>query len=415
MTPLDLHRTVPQVEGMTRDLDDGFDAWRGRLDRAAAVLRDPALSGLDESELLHRIEAAAPPRRRVTWIVAGTPGGLRPGLAEATPAPPLPSDYTVFATDGSQIHVDRHGPAQCYLINVGGIRLRYGTSPEAEIFGEPVLFGEPRDMVWADPAGMKDETVDEPLVGLLRTAMEARALADRVEADAGSEPAAALLDGSLVLWQLARHPEHARDRILRDGLVEALTRLREVSRRRPVAVGSYISRPRAREVTNVVRVAACPHDDVATSGCDNICGAGIGKRECEGAVAGLMDHDLFGELLEVGERSRIFASASNIVEEYEPHEVRFFYLNVGDEIARVETTQWVADDPESLDLLHATVLDQCAKGRGYPLALQEAHERAVLTGADRRAFWALVEGSMRRRGLSASGSRKARSKRSRAI
>ena len=34
MTPLDLHRTVAQVEGMTRGLDDGFDARRGRLDRA---------------------------------------------------------------------------------------------------------------------------------------------------------------------------------------------------------------------------------------------------------------------------------------------------------------------------------------------------------------------------------------------
>ena len=95
--------------------------------------------------------------------------------------------------------------------------------------------------------------------------------------------------------------------------------------------------------------------------------------------------------------------------------MRFFYVNVGDEIARVETTQWVADDPGALDLLHAAVLDQCAKGRGYPLALQEAHERAVVKAADRRAFWALVEGSMRRRGLSTSGSRKARSKRSRAI
>lgn len=415
MTPLDLHRTVSQVEGMTRGLDDGFDAWRGRLDRAAAVLRDPTLSGLGESELLHRIEAAGPPRRRVTWIVAGTPGGLRPGLADTVPAPPLPSDYTVFATDGSQIHLDRHEAAQCYLINVGGIRLRYGAEPAAELFGEPVLFSEPRDMVWADPAGMKDETVDEPLVGLLRTAMEAQALAGRVEADSGGEPVAALLDGSLVLWQLSRHPEHVRDRILRDGLVDALTRLREVARRRPVALGSYISRPGAREVANVVRVAACPHEDVATSGCDNICVKGIGKRECEGAVAGLMDRDLFAELLEPGERSRVFASASSIVEEYEPHEVRFFYVNVGDEIARVETTQWVADDPDSLDLLHAAVLDQCTKGRGYPLALQEAHERAVVNAADRRAFWTLVEGSMRRRGLSTSGSRKARSKRSRAI
>jgi hypothetical protein len=35
-------------------------------------------------------------------------------------------------------------------------------------------------------------------------------------------------------------------------------------------------------------------------------------------------------------------------------------------------------------------MDQCAKGRGYPVALSEAHEQAVVRAADRRSFDELV-------------------------
>ena len=89
--------------------------------------------------------------------------------------------------------------------------------------------------------------------------------------------------------------------------------------------------------------------------------------------------------------------------------------NVGGEIARVETPKWLADEPGAIDLLHATLLDQCRKGRGYPVALQEAHERAVVTASDRRYFWALVQASLEEQGVGASSSEKARSKRVRAL
>ena len=62
-----------------------------------------------------------------------------------------------------------------------------------------------------------------------------------------------------------------------------------------------------------------------------------------------------------------------------------------DEIARVEIPQWVAQDENLLNLTHSLVLDQCRRGQGYPVALAEAHEQAVVTGADRESFWQLVE------------------------
>ncbi len=54
----------------------------------------------------------------------------------------------------------------------------------------------------------------------------------------------------------------------------------------------------------------------------------------------------------------------------------------------------MATNPASLDLVQAVVVDQCRRGQGYPVALSEAHEQAVVTGADRENFWELVESTM---------------------
>ena len=89
----------------------------------------------------------------------------------------------------------------------------------------------------------------------------------------------------------------------------------------------------------------------------------------------------------MGERTPLFKSSSKILDSYGPHYIYFFYLHVGAEIARVELPEWVAEDRELLDLVHACVFDQAEKGQGYPVTLSEAHERAVVRGADREAFY----------------------------
>ena len=93
--------------------------------------------------------------------------------------------------------------------------------------------------------------------------------------------------------------------------------------------------------------------------------------------------------------------------------IYFFYLRVDDEIARVELPKWVANDESRLSLAHALVLDQCLRGHGYPVALSEAHEKAVVTGADRENFWQLVESSLVEERLPTLGSAKSQSKRTR--
>ena len=116
-------------------------------------------------------------------------------------------------------------------------------------------------------------------------------------------------------------------------------------------------------------------------------------------------------MLEENERSDLFASTSLILEQYGDHRVRFFYLNAGSELARVEVPRWVAEDNALLELTHAALVDQCRKGHGYPVAISEAHEQAVVTVGDREEFRLIVEDALQRQRLPVYTSEKNRSKR----
>jgi len=61
------------------------------------------------------------------------------------------------------------------------------------------------------------------------------------------------------------------------------------------------------------------------------------------------------------------------------------------------------------------VYDQCQRGRGYPSALQEAHEQAVITGPERRVVESLVEEALAREGVVLARSGKATSKKERGV
>ncbi len=118
----------------------------------------------------------------------------------------------------------------------------------------------------------------------------------------------------------------------------------------------------------------------------------------------------------VGARTAVFDSNSSILNKY-PDEQRvvFFYVNTGLEIGRVEVPRWVSDDPQLLDRTHALILDQCQRGRGYPVVLQEAHELAVINMADRRLIELLVEREMAQIGVVLTWTGKDGSKRGRFV
>jgi hypothetical protein len=73
----------------------------------------------------------------------------------------------------------------------------------------------------------------------------------------------------------------------------------------------------------------------------------------------------------------------------------------------------VAENADLLNLTHSLVYDQCQRGQGYPVALSEAHEQAVVTGADRENFRELVEAMLVEEHLPTPSSGKSQSKRTR--
>ena len=397
---LDLTKVAAQVGSMVARLKAGGEEREKRLQHALDVLHNKSI---DLDHLRKKIDSS-----KTTWLVAG----LVDGLDQCYKPLPLPPEFTVIATDGSHIDVDRHRSTRCYLINIGTVVLKYGAQPDALLDSFPSLYFGDEDLVIA-PEGAKgrEQPIEGVLLGIKRSVDECHRLAELAAELPPDSLAVALLDGSLILWGLAGqvYPEFVIEALLGKGFLSSLEEIRKLNTDRRLALASYISFPRSTDVVNALRVAICPHDP---ADCDRYCPPG-NKRDCD-TVAGVQDRELLANILAPGERSALFISQSSIVQKhYGVHQVFFFYLRLDDEIARVEIPRWVATDENLLNLTHALVLDQCRRGQGYPVALSEAHEQAVVTAADRENFWQLVESSLVDENLPTPSSAKSQSKRTR--
>jgi len=398
---LDLAQVVAQIEDLAASLKAREGERRAKLDFALKTLQSPAAE-LDQ--LRQKIETS-----KTTWLVAE----LKERIDLCQPAPSCVQDFVVLATDGSHIDVDRHHSARCFLINIGTAQLQYGQNPDAWLSSSPSLYFKDDEVVISSSDG-RQVPIEGQLLGVKRSVEECRVLAERASGIETELPVVALVDGSLILWGLAgqAYPDFVIHGLLVDGFLKHLDALRGLSRERQLVVASYISFPRSTDVVNALRLAICPHQPVD---CDHYCAGRFEGRECD-AVAGLLDRDLFSALLAPGERSAIFGSRSSVVEKhYGVHEVNFFYIKLDGEIARVELPLWVAEDKKLVELVHSAILDQCQRGLGYPVALSEAHEKAVVTGADREQFWGLVEQTLAQDRLYLDISAKQQSKRTRWI
>ena len=126
----------------------------------------------------------------------------------------------------------------------------------------------------------------------------------------------------------------------------------------------------------------------------------------------VLDRELFAKSLGRGERSSIYRTDPQAAQEYYgDHQVYFYYLNAGEEIARIEVPAWVAEDEQLLSLGQSLIMEQCEKGNGYPVAISEAHEQAVINGSDRYLFREMVNQALERQGINTYTSQKDRSKR----
>lgn len=384
---LDLTRTAIQIDDMAVALK------AGRADKGACL--KSACEAAHEFDPALYLAKREQPGTQLNWIVPE----IREGLDSTYSPPTLPDDYCVVGVDGSHIDVSRHIPAHCYLINIGGMALRYGSNPGAHIFSTPRLYADENELVIRDKfAPYREETISGALLDAKRAVEELRGLLDTLRELPSDAPALGLIDGSLILFGMHRHPDFVVRHLVDEGYVNVLDEIKRMASERTVAIASYISLPRSVEVVNALRVSVCPYP---VPNCDRECGTKRREdRPCEMEVGGILDRELLENILDLDERSGVFESNADIVRNhYGGHGVSFFYVRTEEEVGRVEVPDWVAADEALLGLVHSLVVEQCRLGPGYPVALKEAHEQAVVTGADRQYFVELVADALEQQGL----------------
>jgi hypothetical protein len=271
--------------------------------------------------------------------------------------------------------------------------LHYGQGLHPFLDSLPEVFYKPEDLYVSKQWGIRTEE----WMGYKRTVSEAQMLAEMacqwvLPPGAHQDiPNLAMVDGSLIYWFIDGLPVEAREQIL-DPILAAWEMLRATK----IPLMGYLSASRSMEAINFLRLPACPFD---SPNCVANCGAIETKMPCQ-KIEPLRDATLWEHLLEPGQRGALWSSSLHILDFYpQAQKVYFCYVNVGTEIARIEVPAWVAEDNTLFEQSLSLMLGQVHKGYGYPVALAEAHNQAVIRGGDRSRFFAFLEQQMIRAGL----------------
>ncbi|MBD2775652.1 DNA double-strand break repair nuclease NurA [Iningainema tapete] len=382
---LDLTKLTRQMQGLSQHLTQEATASRQRLELAQKHF---ARAIECQEEVVQRQQKW---RDRILF-------------ANATPIEPLntcidipvpPKVHTVIATDGSQIAPNHHEIAYCYLLNIGRVVLHYGQNRHPLLDSLPEVFYRPEDLYLSRQWGIRTEE----WMSFCRTASEATVLAELACSvvqsvgeitSAQAVPTLAMVDGSLIYWFLEQLPHDARDRIL-PPIIEAWRQLRNAQ----VPLMGYLSASRNVEGMNFLRLLACTHP---VPDCATFCPNQLEKVPCK-VFDPLRDTALWVTQLKPGQRGPLWRSNARILDLYDDMPIYFCYVHVGTEIARIEIPSWVAENTVMFDAALGLMLAQVQKGYGYPVAIAEAHNQAVVRGTDKARFFALLERQMIKAGL----------------
>ncbi|MBD48505.1 MAG: hypothetical protein CL891_05385 [Dehalococcoidia bacterium] len=394
---LDLNKAIKKIEEITYLHRKEFEDREARIRLSVKHMGEST-----GEEIAGKLRSVS--NRPFLWA------GATEGLGQVYEPGPLPKAFSVASTDGSHIDVDRHMPIPCALINIGGCVIRYNLQTKSEFFNEPEVYHGEGLYLKGDTNTVDEVYIEGSTLGMLRTVGEIEYLSNILTEYQDNSPILGLMDGSLILWQVSGPgvPQLVKRRVIDQTFIPAMDKLKNLSKTRALGIASYISMPRSTDVVNTLRLYLCQSADEKCSG---LCSIRKSLSSPCNLVNNIVDRDIFAALLKEGQRSAIFSSTSVIMEDYGNHRICFFYVNNGWEIGRVEVPQWIACNPDLLSLTHTLVLDQCRKGIGYPVAVSEAHEQAVLTGSDRRAFQDMILAQINNGVSSNNTSQKDRSKR----
>ncbi len=267
-------------------------------------------------------------------------------------------DYIVVATDRSEIPINFDFPLYYYVINIGEIIIKYDDTSYFFANSVPKIFYKEKDLfvdIGEQKLMIKGELLDAKM--FLEESISLSSLLEKTKNE--NIPIISLLDGTLIQWEIKERNEQ-----LKQEFINRFQLLFQKSQELNIPIAGYISGSRSKDVTGVVKLQIASSEKNA-------------NNEDVKQFDVLRDTDIFSKLLKNGERSILFRSNAPILRYYAAP-IFFFYLNVGSEIARVEIPAFVAADKQKIDLLHKLLLSQAEKGMGYPVALKEAHEQAVI-------------------------------------
>jgi hypothetical protein len=379
---LDLSKLASKMPYIGKEMQKDAVASGQRLQLAQALFQEI------ESNQDKYIEAQEEWHDRIIFNAA-TP--IEP-ISTVVDIQPLINSHSVFSTDGSQIAPSHHEIAYCYLINIGRIMLHYGQNLHPLLDTLPEIYYKSEDLYEARKWGIRTEE----WMGYRRTVAEAEVLAEMACTwvnPPGAHfdiPNLAMTDGSLIYWFLETLAVEAREAIL-NPILESWQQLQTTN----IPVIGYVSASRSMEAISFLRFPGCTQEQ---PNCISFCGE-VDNPPCQ-SIQPLRDVTLWTNILQLGQRSAIFRSNSRILDLYsEKQHIYFCYLHVGTEIARIEFPEWVAENNNLLEQALGITLTQVDKGFGYPVALAEAHNLAVVKGSDRSRFFALLEEQMIKAGL----------------
>lgn len=379
---LELHEVAAQVKAMGQSIADQGPK-RDEIGRIARELLKQFSTEFDA--LNDRIQRAGRVQQlRFDWVGAAP---TDEPLDATFPLPTCPEQFTIIASDGSQILPNRHAITLYYLINVGSLVYRHGSGEKPETHNPtPQLYYTPEDVL--DQQG---RLISPGEVNVKRDLAELRVLADlagQAVARTPAEPVITLIDGQLSL-RVIDLPFN-RQSECQEEYIEMLQKLHQIG----AVVAGYIDRPRSTFVLALMHLASLEPETINE------------ENLRQSPFVHLTDLDLFN-FLGPGERSAIFVVKGKNYQIYDQNGqgLHFFYLNVSSNpadphLARVEIPAWLAADTVAVDVLHAAIVDQARITGGYPYVLTRADELAVISGEEHEALEMMLAVEMRRLGLS---------------
>lgn len=285
---------------------------------------------------------------------------------------------SLIGVDGSQIYPDRHGAMLYYLLNIGSIVLRRGSSeaPATEtapalFFDETTLYDDQHYLVGSEYVNSQRELTEVEKLAAL-------AMAERRYVGGDQDHlVVAMKDGQLMLW-LGEKERKENAKLLQ----RYIDQLDEIRKSGGIPVG-FVGRPRSANVVRLLWVAGLKSEAITQE---------IVRKS---GFRALTDKMLFAPLLAPNQRSAIFSNTAQVNRQQfaeRGQSVCFFYTNVARQagadaarIVRVDIPEWAARQPALVDQVQMAIYEDCA-GTGFPYVLIRADELAVVSQQEKRDF-----------------------------